>query len=196
MYGPVIQGKLVRLRPPRAEDAEVMITWFDDLEVTRFIMRRHPPSIEEEKTWLESIAKDPNVIQWVVEFQGAPVGTTSIMLIDWRNGHGMTGTIIGDKTVWGKGLARELMQLRAEYAFMQLPLRKLKSGYVDGNEASARAQAAAGYREAGRWRRDQFGAGGWGGPGFPGALRGGLGKGRGEFGIWPWPEGWGPGALC
>jgi len=113
MYGPVIQGKLVRLRPPRAEDAEVMITWFDDLEVTRFIMRRHPPSIEEEKTWLENLAKDPNVIQWVVEFQGAPVGTTSIMLIDWRNGHGMTGTIIGDKTVWGKGLARELMQLRA-----------------------------------------------------------------------------------
>jgi len=161
MYGPVIQGKLVRLRPPRAEDAEVMITWFDDLEVTRFIMRRHPPSIEEEKTWLENLAKDPNVIQWVVEFQGAAVGTTSIMLIDWRNGHGMTGTIIGDKAVWGKGLARELMQLRAEYAFMQLPLRKLKSGYVDGNEASARAQAAAGYREAGRWRRDQFVDGEW-----------------------------------
>src|SRR2546430_2365136 len=178
MYGPVIQGKLVRLRPPRAEDAEVMITWFDDLEVTRFIMRRHPPSIEEEKTWLENLAKDPNVIQWVVEFQGAPVGTTSIMLIDWRNGHGMTGTIIGDKTVWGKGLARELMQLRAEYAFMQLPLRKLKSGYVDGNEASARAQAAAGYPEAGRWRRHQFVAGGGGGPGLPGREWGGGEKGR------------------
>jgi len=44
---------------------------------------------------------------------------------------------------------------------MQLPLRKLKSGYVDGNEASARAQAAAGYREAGRWRRDQFVDGEW-----------------------------------
>src|SRR5207249_7716219 len=77
MYGPVIQGKLVRLRPPRAEDAEVMITWFDDLEVTRFIMRRHPPSIEEEKTWLENLAKDPNVIQRVVEFQGRSEEHTS-----------------------------------------------------------------------------------------------------------------------
>jgi RimJ/RimL family protein N-acetyltransferase len=73
MYGPVIQGKLVRLRPPRSEDADVMITWFDDLEVTRFIMRRHHPSIEEEKAWLENVAKDPNVIQWVVECGGKPV---------------------------------------------------------------------------------------------------------------------------
>src|SRR3989442_13087583 len=138
MYGPVIQGKLVRLRPPRAEDAEVMITWFDDLEVTRFIMRRHPPSIEEEKAWLENLAKDPNVIQWVVEFQGAPVGTTSIMLIAWRNGPAMTGTIIGDKAAWGKGLAREPLQLRAASASMQLPLRKLKAGTADGTDASAR----------------------------------------------------------
>src|SRR2546428_9990223 len=150
MYGPVIQGKLVRLRPPRAEDAEVMITWFDDLEVTRFIMRRHPPSIEEEKAWLENLAKDPNHIQRVVEHEGRIVGGTSIFEIDWKHGYGSTGTLIGDKTVWGKGLARELMQLRAQYVFTQLPLRKLKSGYIEGNEASARAQKAAGYREARR----------------------------------------------
>jgi RimJ/RimL family protein N-acetyltransferase len=161
MYGPVIQGKLVRLRPPRSEDADVMITWFDDLEVTRFIMRRHPPSIEEEKAWLENVAKDPNVIQWVVECGGKPVGTTGITLIDWRNASGQTGTIIGDKEAWGKGLARELMQLRATYTFTQLPLRKLKSGYIDGNIASARAQEAAGYREIGRWHRDQFVDGEW-----------------------------------
>ncbi|HKB18831.1 MAG TPA: GNAT family protein [Candidatus Dormibacteraeota bacterium] len=161
MYGPVIQGKLVRLRPPKTEDAAVMMTWFDDLEVTRFIMRRHPPSIEEENAFVENLAKDPNVIQWVVELEGRPVGTTAIVQIDWKNGFGMTGTIIGEKAAWGKGVARELMQLRATYAFTQLPLRKLKSGYVDGNVASARAQAAAGYREVGRWHRDQFVDGEW-----------------------------------
>jgi RimJ/RimL family protein N-acetyltransferase len=37
MNGPVIEGKLVRLRPPRIEDAEVMMAWFEDLEVTRFL---------------------------------------------------------------------------------------------------------------------------------------------------------------
>lgn len=68
---------------------------------------------------------------------------------------------MGDKTVWGRGLGRELMQLRARYAFTQTPLRKLKSGYYEGNEASARAQAAAGYRVVGRYRADRFMSGSW-----------------------------------
>jgi RimJ/RimL family protein N-acetyltransferase len=161
MYGPVIEGKLVRLRPPRPDDAAVMITWFEDMEITRFLLLRNPPGIEAEKEWLDRMSKDPDQVVWVVEHKGNTVGTTAIHAIDWKNGSGTTGTIIGDKAVWGKGLGRELMQLRATYAFVQLPLRKLKSGYIDGNEASARAQSAAGYREVGRFRKDMFVDGEW-----------------------------------
>jgi RimJ/RimL family protein N-acetyltransferase len=156
MNGPVIQGKLVRLRPPSADDAAAMITWFEDMEVTRFMFVRNPPSIEAEREWLDKMARDPNEVVWVVEYEGRPVGTTAIHAINWRDGHGITGTVIGDKAAWGKGLGRELMQLRARYAFTQLPLRKLKSGYLDGNESSGRAQASAGYREAGRYRKEHF----------------------------------------
>jgi len=161
MYGPVIEGKLVRLRPPRPEEAAEMATWFEDLEVTRFIKLRHPPSIDLEKEFLDRVARDPDGVFWAVEHRGRLVGATSIVRIDWKEGHGTTGTVIGDKKVWGRGLARELMQLRAEYAFMQLPLRKLKSAYLDGNQASARAQAAAGYREVGRWHGEKFIDGAW-----------------------------------
>lgn len=161
MYGPVIQGKLVRLRPPRAEDADAMPGWFEDLEVTRFLLLRHPPSLQMEKDFLDKVARDANVVWWVVEHDGRVVGATGIHDIDWRNGFGTTGTVLADKAVWGKGLGRELMQLRAAYAFTQLPLRKLKSAYLDGNEASARAQKAAGYKEIGRWHRDRFVDGEW-----------------------------------
>lgn len=161
MYGPVIQGNLVRLRPPKPEEAAAISTWFEDLEVTRFIMLRQPPSVEMEKEFLDRMARDPNVVWWAVEHDGRLVGGTSIVAIDWKNGFGTTGTVIGDKKAWGKGVARELMQLRAEYAFTQLPLRKLKSGYLEGNEASARAQKAAGYKEIGRWTGDQFVDGKW-----------------------------------
>jgi ribosomal-protein-alanine N-acetyltransferase len=161
MYGPVIQGKLVRLRPPKPEDAPLMISWFEDLEVTRFMLIRFPPSIEAEKEWLERMAKSQDDVVWVVEHGGKAVGTTAIHLIDWKNGFGTTGTVIGDKAVWGKGLGRELMQLRTRYAFTQLPLRKLKSAYFDGNEASGRAQAAAGYREVGRYKAERFIDGRW-----------------------------------
>jgi RimJ/RimL family protein N-acetyltransferase len=161
MYGPVIEGKVVRLRPPRPEDAAAMITWFEDLEVTRFIKLQHPPSLDAEKEFLDNMARDPDSVFWVVEHDGRIIGGTSIVRIDWKNGFGTTGTVIGDKTAWGKGCARELMRLRATYAFTQLPLRKLKSGYLEGNKASARAQHSAGYKEVGRWTRDRFIDGEW-----------------------------------
>ncbi len=161
MYGPVLQGKLIRLRPPRPDDATAMATWFDDLEVTRFLKLRNPPSVGMENEFLDRMARDPNAVYWIVEHDGRAVGGTSIVAIDWKHGYGTTGTVIADKTVWGKGVGRELMQLRTAYAFTQLPLRKLKSGYLEGNEASARAQAAAGYREVGRWHADRFVDGTW-----------------------------------
>jgi RimJ/RimL family protein N-acetyltransferase len=161
MYGPVIQGELVRLRPPQAEEVELISKWFEDMEVTRFLNLRFPPSVEMEKEFLERMARDPNSIWWAVEHEGRLVGGTSIMAIDWKIGFGTTGTVIADRSVWGKGLGRELMQLRAGYAFTQTPLRTLRSGYIEGNVASGRAQKSAGYKEVGRWHDDAFVDGKW-----------------------------------
>jgi len=161
MYGPVIAGKLARLRPPQPDEAVGIARWFDDLEVTHFLNVRNPPTVEAEKEFLEQVGRDPNAIWWAVEHEGRLVGTTGIHAIDWKHGHGTTGTLIADKTVWGKGIARELMQVRATYAFTQTPLRALRSGYIEGNVASARAQARAGYREVGRWHASEFADGKW-----------------------------------
>ena|SRR5437773_6694849 len=161
MYGPVIGGKLLRLRPPADPDAATMIAWFEDMEVTQYLFVRMPPSLAQENDWLDARAKDPDSIFWVVEVDGNAVGSTGVVMIDWKNGFGHTGTVIGDKKVWGKGVGSELMKLRADFVFTQTPLRKLKSGYLEGNEASARAQASCGYVEVGRWRKDRFVDGEW-----------------------------------
>ena len=161
MYGPVIPGQLLRLRPPTLDDALNMTSWFEDLEVIRFLDTNHPPSVDMEREWIATNAKDPSTIIWVIEVEGRAVGASGIHEINWREGHGKTGTVIADKALWGQGIGGELMRLRTEYAFTHTPLRKLHSSYVDGNEASARAQAAAGYREVGRYRKEKFDHGKW-----------------------------------
>ena len=161
MFGPVIEGKLVTMRPPVAEDAPVMLTWFEDLEVTRFMALHHPPSLEMEREFIDRMARSPDDVFWVLDVDGRPVGASAIHAINWKYGHGTTGTTIGDRKLWGRGIGGESMQLRTRYAFTQLPLRKLKSGYYEGNEASAKAQAAAGYREVGRWHQEHFIDGRW-----------------------------------
>lgn len=161
MYGPIIQGSQFRLRPPRLEDAPTMVEWFADQEVTALLNMRMAMSVEAEEAWLRRAQDASDLISWVIEHEGRCVGTTGIMAIDWANQHGTTGTLIGDKTVWGRGIARELMRLRADYAFTQQPFGKLKSGYLEGNEASRRAQLGAGYREVGRLHREHFRDGRW-----------------------------------
>ena len=161
MYGPVIQGSRFRLRPPRPDEAEIMTTWFADQEVTARLGLRFPPSIEEEREWLSSRSGDRNSILWAIEHEGRAVGTTGLHFIDWQNRNATTGTLIGDRRAWGKGIGSELMRLRAEYAFTELPLHKLKSAYLEGNEASRRALMRAGYREVGRLRQEHFRQGRW-----------------------------------
>ena len=51
-----------------------MITWFEDLEVTRFLNLTFPPSLEAEKEWLAKTGTDPNVIWWIIEHEGRAVG--------------------------------------------------------------------------------------------------------------------------
>lgn len=161
MYGPVIRGSNFLLRPPREEEAEAMIAWFGDPEVTARLKLRFPPSLEMERDFLRKQAADPNCVFWAIEHEGRIIGVTAITAIDWPHRRGQTGTLIGDRSAWGKGIAREMMKLRTTYAFEELGLNKLHSGYLEGNEASARAQAAAGYREIGRSRQHFWREGRW-----------------------------------
>lgn len=145
MYGPVLTGSTFRLRPPREEDARLFSEWFADLEVTRYLKLRTAPSVHQEREWVERNAASDTDIVWCIEFEDQLVGTTGVHAIDWRNGHGRTGTVLGDRAAWGKGIGGELMCVRRDYLFREFRLNKLKSGYLEGNEASARAQRAAGY---------------------------------------------------
>src|SRR5215472_15380585 len=119
MFGPRIRGSQFLMRPPRPEEAEFMITWFENQEVTAFLSARIPMSLESERAWLQSVSEDPNIVVWAIEHEGRIVGSTSIAAIDWQNLHAITGTLIGDRSAWGKGIAGEMMRLRADYAFLQ-----------------------------------------------------------------------------
>ena len=161
MLGPVLKGEKVTLRPFTQADAEVFVGWLADPEVTRFILLRYPPTLEAEREWFDRVSRDPAEILWGIEFDGRLVGVSGVHRIDWPNGHAVTGTLIGDRSAWGKGVGGESMRLRTRYSFTETTLHKLNSSYLDGNTASALAQAAAGYREIGRRREEHFRAGRW-----------------------------------
>jgi ribosomal-protein-alanine N-acetyltransferase len=161
VFGPILRGINITLRPPIDGDAGRFIEWFADPEVTRYIAQRFPVSLQEEEAFLKRIGESPNDVWWAIEAEGRTIGATGIHGIDWISSHATTGTVIGDKTCWRKGYGSEAMALRTEYAFRQLNLHKLKSGAIMDNEPSKRALHKAGYREVGIQREESWRDGEW-----------------------------------
>ena len=71
------------------------------------------------------------------------------------------GIVIGDKSLWRKGVASEAMALRTAFCFRELNLHKIKTRAFVENEASKRALQKAGYRESGIQREEMYKDGGW-----------------------------------
>ena len=161
MLGPVIRGEKCILRPPRKEDLSIIQRWFEDPEVIRFTPGIGPMSDSQEEEWFKRVGEDANAVQWVIEVDGKVVGVTGIGGINWRHGNGETGIVIGEKSLWRKGVASEAMALRTAFCFRELNLHKIKTRAFMENEASKRALQKAGYRESGIQREEMYKDGGW-----------------------------------
>ncbi|HYY55586.1 MAG TPA: GNAT family protein [Candidatus Dormibacteraeota bacterium] len=162
MYGPVLRGKRVTLRPPVPEDVPHIVRWLADVEVSRMLGYLQIAFSEAQETdWLKKLAENQNGVFWVIEVDGKPVGTSGIRDIDWKNQHGESGTLIGEREYWGKGIGTEQARLRTRFAFRELNLIKLKSAAFAENVASLRMSKRVGYREVGVERREVFAGGKW-----------------------------------
>ncbi len=161
MYGPVLRGTKVTLRPPDDTDPPRFVEWLSDLEVTRYLGRVMGMALFQEEEFFKRVGESKTDVYWMIEAEGRPIGGTALAQIDWLNAHASTGTVIGDKTAWGRGYGSEAMALRTDYAFRQLNLHKLLSGTFMENERSKRALIKAGYREIGVQRDHFFRDGRW-----------------------------------
>ena len=161
VFGPVLEGTKVTLRPADDADPPRFVDWFADPEVTRYLGRAMAVALYEEVEFLKRVGDSKDDVFWMIDAAGRTIGATGIHRIDRLHARGVTGTVIGDKTAWRQGFGGEAMALRTEYAFRQLNLHKLSSGAFLENEPSKRALMKAGYREVGIEREHFFRDGRW-----------------------------------
>jgi len=161
VFGPLLRGEKVTLRPARENDAEHFVRWFADMDVTRFLARRMAISLQQEQEFLKKIGESKDDVWWVIEVADQPIGATGIHSINWLDANGTTGIVIGEKGSWGKGYATETMRLRTRYAFRELNLHKLVTEVDAENDASRKALERNGYRTVGVRREQTFREGTW-----------------------------------
>jgi len=159
------EGDKVRLVPlDRDKHLENALKWFNDPEITQWLETGDWPLTRgaEEEFFRAADRQDRANVQFAVEsLQGEHVGFSGLRSIDWQSRVAVSGSVIGRKDLWSKGLGGDSVEVRNRYAFEVLGLRLLIATVIADNSRSLTMLAHAGYEEVGRvpkryWKRGAY----------------------------------------
>ncbi len=156
----MLRGKKVLLRPVMKSDIQYFLKWFNDPEVTQYLLTYLPMTEMAEEKWIEGQGIGQTKAGFVIEaIEGdstKPIGSTALNNISPKDHNATFGIAIGDKDYWSKGYGTEAARLIINYGFEQLNLHRINSGAFAFNERSLRMHLRVGFKEEGCQREWVF----------------------------------------
>ncbi|BFV58334.1 GNAT family protein [Kitasatospora sp. CMC57] len=157
----MFEGKLVRLRALRAEDAEYHVRWRNDPEVVRLAAAGDPcfgPVTAQAvglgfDTMLRLSPRESAVFTVEDLTDGRVIGMADYRDLDPCGGSATLGVTVGEREYWGRGHGSEALALVVDHLFGAYGLHRLELDTWSGNERAVRAFTRLGFQEEGR-RRD------------------------------------------
>ena len=77
------------------------------------------------------------------------MGQIQIALIDHEQRRAYVGLLIGDRSVWGRGIGKRALIIALDYAFTSLNLEKVAAEVYDFNMRSHRLMESVGFQREG-----------------------------------------------
>ena len=157
---PQLQGKRVRLRGPRREDADALFALFSDPAVMRYWSRPPMTTLGEAQglvgEMLDSF-EQRLLFNWMVTARDddGVIGTCTLFRIDPRHRHAEIGYALRSDH-WGRGIAGEAVALVLDWAFRQLDLQRIEADIDPRNEGSRRLLLRLGFSSEGLLRQRFF----------------------------------------
>jgi len=157
------RGRRLDLRPISMADAELFVRWLNDPDVSQYLGRELPLTLEEEKAWIGKQAGDPSnfVLVLVHREERSPIGSAGLHGVSGPNRKAVFGIQIGEKEFWNQGLGLEATELMLEIAFERLNLNRVELDVYETNPRAIRVYERAGFRaegvaRQGRWIRGSY----------------------------------------
>ena len=149
-------GERVYLRPIELSDADgVYPSWLNDPKVCRY--NSHGDTLytrEMAQSYIKSVMDNPNTAVFAICLRDNDrhVGNISLQQISAKNRNAELALLIGDPSVYGKGIGYEAGKLLVEYAFDMLKLHRLYCGTHSENIGMQKLALKLGMSEEGRRR--------------------------------------------
>ena len=131
------------------------VSWMNDPEVNLYLESGGNYSLDVLRDYLLKAVANKEILFWAIHIKssGKHIGNIKIDPIYFKHGRGEYGILLGDKTEWGKGFAREASLLTMEYFFNELKFRKLTLGVIEGNDAAIQLYKNLGFELEGTFKK-------------------------------------------
>ena len=123
------------------------LNWLNDFEVNRYLESRQGYNIKLLENFLkEQERKD--ILFWAIHIKekNKHIGNIKIDPINLESNSGEYGILIGDKSSWGKGYAKEASSRIINYCFKVLQLSKITLGVVSENKKAIKLYENLGFK--------------------------------------------------
>jgi len=123
------------------------VNWINDDEVNRYLETRGNYNLELLKSYIERQMKNETYF-WAIHLKDSKkhIGNIKIDPIDMYKKSGEYGILIGDKSSWGKGYAKEASLRILNYCFNELKLLSVTLGVIEDNKAALELYKNLGFK--------------------------------------------------
>ena len=146
------------LRKPEPGDVEALYAQKNDPEIGTLLGGFTTGYARKDlEGWVEFHRTHRAEVLWVIADADtdAPVGHVGLYEIDHRIRTAEFAIMLGQKSVWGKGLGRACAEFAVRYGFEQLNLNRVSLQVVANNERAHGLYSSIGFVEEGRLRQAQ-----------------------------------------
>lgn len=157
---PALTGRRVRLRGPRADDADALFTLFSDPDVMRYWSRPPMTVRAEAEGLIEEIGNafsTRSAFNWMVvrPEDDVVIGTVALFRFEPRHRRAEIGYSLRSDH-WGQGLASEAVTVMLDWAMRTLGLHRVEADIDPRNDGSRRILTRLGFASEGVLRERYF----------------------------------------
>lgn len=155
----ILKGEKIILRPIRLSDAGRFIKWFNDVQVSKFLVIRKM-TLKQERKWIREQKKDKTKINFSIDTkEGMHIGSIGLVLRTAANRQSRNasfGIMIGDKKYWDKGYGSDASKILLDYGFKKLKLHRIELDVYEYNPRAIKVYKRLGFRLEGVKRELTF----------------------------------------
>ena len=132
---------------------ENYVYWLNDYSITKFTEQKYfKHTFDSIKEFVTQKYESENDLLFGIFVKGKHIGNIKLGPINFYHLSAEVSFLIGEKKLWGKGIASVCTSTIVQYAVAQLGLKKITAGYYENNTGSAKVFQKCGFIIEGKKR--------------------------------------------